>query len=121
MFVALCLHAAIHILDPNDVVFGENLTELNFDDFQIRAADVLQAVHGEQRDMNHVANSPNRNSLPDDDLGDAGGDRPHLGSKLMLLERQNSAGRNDQAFDDVPGPARKNLKPAPRPDLKGIA
>src|ERR1043166_7577477 len=93
------LVALVNIVQPDDVVLAEVASGLDLDQFEGNLAGIGEAVSRADRDIRRLvlmeyffdpANRPFRGSTYHD---------PVLGAVMMLLQRQDAAGSNDQPLD----------------------
>src|SRR5205814_9914787 len=93
------LTAPVVVLDADDVVLAEIAAGLDFDQFELDLAGILQPVHRADRDVDRFVLVHGLDQFIDGDLRGAAHHDPVLGPMMMLLQREPPARLDDDALD----------------------
>src|SRR5665213_1323410 len=114
--------AAVVVFEPDDVVLGKVVADLDLDQRHRPAARIGHAVDGAQRYVDGAVDLDARRLQrghvhADGDVGDAGDDRPVLAAMGVLLQGEAGAGIDDDALDLMGGALVERLVVAPRSEM----
>src|SRR6185436_3871977 len=92
------LAALVVVLDADDVVLAEIAAGLDFDQFELDLAGILQPVHRADRDVDRFVLVHGLDQFVDGHLCRSAHHDPVLGTVVMLLQREPPARLDDDAL-----------------------